>query len=91
MAAHNPALFHAVIRRFLSNDHVVNVAFPQSRWGNPQEARFPLQLADVARAAVAHAGFQAADQLVDKIGQRAFGRNPPFDAFGRQLCVGVLL
>jgi hypothetical protein len=52
------------------------VAFTQSRRGNPQETRLPLQLSDVARAAVSHAGFQAAYQLVDEIGQRSFGRNP---------------
>ena len=52
---HGPALFHAVIRRFLGNDHVVNVAFAQPRWGDSQETRFPLQLADVARAAISHA------------------------------------
>ena len=51
-------LLHAVIGRFLGDDHVVHVALAQARAGDSHEARLPLQLGDVPRAAVAHAGAQ---------------------------------
>ena len=38
-----------------------------------------------AAAAVAHAGLQAADQLVDDEGQRALVRHAALDAFGHEL------
>ena len=62
-------LFQPVIRRFLGDDHVVDVAFAQPRGGDAQEAWLLLQFANVAAAAIAHARSQAADQLIDQIRQ----------------------
>ena len=46
---------------------------------------FCLQLFDGAAAEVAHAGAQAADELVDHGFERAAMRNAAFDAFGDEL------
>jgi hypothetical protein len=54
---------------------------------DPQEARVLVQLEMRirARAAVAHAGAQAAHELIDQVGQRSLGGHAAFDAFRHQL------
>ncbi len=49
------------------------------------QLRVALQRRDVAAAAVAHAGAQAADQLVDHGGDAALVRDAAFDALGHEL------
>ena len=49
-------LFHPVVRGFLGDDYVVDVALAEACGGDPQEPGFLLEFADVAGAAIAHAG-----------------------------------
>src|SRR6202008_1232560 len=56
---------------------------------NPNQFRAPLQLGDGGGAAVAHAGAQAADQLMDHCGDAALVRNAPFDSLGNELIGGA--
>jgi hypothetical protein len=44
-----------------------------------------VQFLDVRAAAVAHAGTQPADQLMDRVGQRALVRDAALDALGHEL------
>src|SRR5512139_1175327 len=57
------ALLHPVVRGFLGDDHVVDVALPQPRGGDLHEGRLLLEVGDVPRSDVPHPGLQAADQL----------------------------
>src|SRR5688572_33415357 len=75
---------HAVIRRLLRNRDVVRVAFRHAGGGNSAEAGLRAQLVDVPRPAVAHAGPQPADELVDEVAERPAVRHAAFDAFGNQ-------
>ena len=52
---------------------------------------FLRQFLDRAGAAVAHAGPQAADELIDEVAQRAAVGDPAFDAFGDELAGSVVL
>src|SRR5512144_886180 len=78
----------AVVRRFLLDDHVVDVALLEPRRGDPDEPRLHAQLADVPAAEVAHAAAEAADELEDRHLHRALVRHAPLDALGDEL-VGV--
>jgi len=53
-----------VVGGFLGDDHVVHVALAQTRARDPHEARIPLQLADIPRAAISHGGAQPAHKLI---------------------------
>src|SRR5215467_8341120 len=57
-------LFHAVIRRFLRDNHVVDVALAQSRRRHANEAALFLELFQRARAHIAHSAAQPANKLV---------------------------
>jgi hypothetical protein len=61
----SPDLLHSVIRRFLRDDHVVDVAFTQTRGADADHLRFALQRLDVLAAGVPHPGAQAPHQLMD--------------------------
>lgn len=58
------SLFHAVVRRFLGNHHIVDVALAKPGSGDANETALFRQLGDVARAHVAHAALEPADQLI---------------------------
>src|SRR5207237_697607 len=75
-------LLKSVVRRFLRDDHVVDVRLFEARRADADEARLFLELADCAAAGVAHAGAQAADELRDHLGERALVGDAPLDAFG---------
>src|SRR5437870_10443875 len=64
-----------VVGGFLGDDHVVDVALPQTGLGDPNEAGLLLHVGDGAAAAVPHAGAQPADQLVHHSRQRAAVRD----------------
>src|SRR5262249_20717049 len=78
-------LVHAIVGRFLGNDDIMNVRFPEALRRNPYELGPGPQVVDVARAAVAHAALQAPDELVDRLRKRAAVRDAAFDAFGNEL------
>src|SRR6185295_17774481 len=75
----------AVVRRFLGDDDVVDVALLQAGGGDAHEARAGLQLADAPGAAVAHARPQAAHELLDHRRQRPLVGDHALDAFGHEL------
>src|SRR5262249_29830180 len=86
MAAGRPgASVEPVVRSFLRDDHVVDVAFPESRRRDPDETGLPAEGRHVGGAAVAHPGPQAADELRDERGQRALVGDPPLDPLGHEL------
>ena len=72
------ALLGAVIRRFLGDRDVVHVRFAEAGGRDANQLGLALQLGDRRAAAVAHAGAQAADQLVDHRGDAAFVRDASF-------------
>src|SRR5262249_26477745 len=76
-----------VVRGFLRDLHVVDVALAQAGGGDADELRLGAQLLDVLAAAVPHPAAKAAHQLEDVHRQRALVRNPPLDALGDQLHV----
>src|SRR5437763_1134893 len=80
-----PSIFHAVIRCFLGDVDIVQVAFGHAGGGDAAEAGFGAEAFDVGGAAVAHAGAEAADHLIDKIAQVAAIGDAAFDAFGDEL------
>src|SRR5215469_16168446 len=84
-------LLDTVIGRFLRDNDVVNVTFPQARGRDAQEAGALLKRADIVSAAVAHSGTESANKLVDQVSQRAFGSDPSFDSFRHQFARGILL
>src|SRR6266705_2312190 len=77
--------FGPVVGGFLGDDHVVDVALPQTCLGDLNEAGLLLHLGDGAAPTVSHAGAQPADQLVHHSRERAAVRDPPFDPFRHQL------
>src|ERR1700761_64570 len=79
-----PLLPAAVVRGLDDHLHVVRVAFLQPGAGDLDE-RGVLELLDGAAAAVAHAGPQAADQLVGHRGERPPVRDLALDALGDEL------
>src|SRR5690606_23308320 len=75
---------HPVIRRFLRDADVMHVAFADAGGGDADELGFGAHFFHVAATGEAHAGAQAADQLEDDGGHRAFVGHAAFDAFGHQ-------
>src|SRR5580693_7886202 len=71
-----------VVRRFAGDRDVVDVALAQPRAGDPHELAVLLHLGDGLVAGVAHRGFEAADQLVDDVADRALVRYAALDALG---------
>jgi len=54
-------LLQSVVRRFLGDNHIVDVAFAQAGGAHPEELGFLVEFRDGRAAAVAHTGAQAAD------------------------------
>src|SRR3954452_20260269 len=68
-----------VIRRLAQYRDIVDVAFAQARAGDADEGAVALHLGDRAVAGIAHRRFEAADQLVDDVGDRSLVRDPALD------------
>src|SRR5690606_10806975 len=79
------ASLHPVVRRFLGGGHVVHVALAHAGRRTANQPGLALPPGDVGAAAVAHAGAQAADELVDDRRRRTLVRDPPLNPFGYQL------
>src|SRR4051812_37456135 len=77
-----------VVRRLFRDDHVVDVALAEALRGGADEPRRGAEVLDGLRAGVAHAGAEAADQLVEDRGERAAVRDATLDAFRHELLVG---
>jgi len=57
----------------------------KARARDAHEGRVLLERLDIGAARVAHRGTQAADNLVNDVGDRSFVRHLPFDALGNEL------
>src|SRR5882672_1212198 len=68
-------LFHLIVRRLTRNDHIVNVAFPQTSDRDPHEPGAFLQLGERSHATVAHPAPEPANQLVRQGGERTLVRH----------------
>ena len=79
-----------VVGGFAGDDDVVDVASRRPALEMRMKRAFCLQLFDGGAAEVAHAGAQAADELVDHGFERAAVRDAAFDAFGDELGEAVL-
>src|SRR6188508_1172762 len=73
-------LLQPVIGRFLRDDHVVHVALLEPRAGDAHETAARVQLLDGGRPAIAHAGPDAAHELLDHRGEGSLVRDHPLDA-----------
>src|SRR5512138_3877041 len=82
------ALVRPVVRRFLLDDHVVDVALLEPRRGDADEARLHPELRDRLAAEVAHAAAEPAHELEDGHLDGALVRHAPLDALRDEL-VGV--
>ena len=71
-----------VVRGFSGDDHVVDVAFAEASVGDSDKSCFGLQLGDGGAAEVAHARFEATDELVDHGFEWSAVGYAAFDAFG---------
>src|SRR5262245_45625189 len=78
-------LLGAVVRRFLRDRHVVNVALAEPRRGDADELRVALQLAHAPAAAVAHPRTESADELMDHRGHGTLVGHASLDPLGYQL------
>ena len=79
-----------VIGSFLGDDDVVGMAFLDRGRGHLDEPGLGPKLLDGPRAAIAHPGPQAADELEDEVGQRALVRDAALDPFGDELLARAL-
>src|SRR5580692_912707 len=74
----------------LAGDHyIVDVAFAESGAADAHEAGFLQEFGDGGAAAVAHAGFQSANHLVDDHGDGTAIRDASFNAFGNEFAEAV--
>ena len=69
----------------LGDDDVVDVAFAEAGGGDADEFAELREFGERACADVAHAAFEAADELIGEAVERAFVGDAPFDAFGNGL------
>ncbi len=74
-----------VVGSFAGDDDVVDVAFAEAGAGDANELCLLLQLLDGCAAEIAHAGAQAADELVDHGLERSAVGHASLDAFGDEL------
>ena len=79
----------SVVGGFAGDGDVVDVGFAEAGACDAAEAGVVLEVLDVGAAGVAHAGAEAADELVDDGADGAFVADAAFDAFGDEL-EGVL-
>src|SRR5258705_143720 len=75
-------LLHAVVGGFLGDDYVVDVGFAEAGGGDTDEFAFFGELFQRARADVAHAAFEATDELIGEAAERYFIGDTAFDTFG---------
>src|SRR5213594_2482009 len=78
-------LLHPIVRCFLRDLDVVDVALAGAGRRDANELRLPLQLGNRGAAGVAHAGAQSSHELVDHRGNAALVRDTPFDALRYEL------
>ena len=74
-----------VIRRFLGDRNIMRVALGHAGGGDAAEPGIPPEAVDVLGPAVAHAGPEAADELINEVGQRPSVRHAALDALGHEL------
>src|SRR5262245_8522790 len=77
-----------IVRRFLRDENVMRVTLLHRRAGDREEPALGPQLFDRPRAAVAHAGLEAAHELIDKRRQMPLVRHSAFDSLGHELAGG---
>src|SRR6267378_385774 len=75
-------LLHAVVGGFLGDDYVVDVGFAEAGGGDAHEFTFFGELVQGAGADVAHAAFEATDELIGEAVERSFIGDTAFDTFG---------
>src|SRR5438034_5580909 len=75
----------AIVRGFDGDLHVVRMRLPQAGAADAHEARLRAELLDRARADVAHAEPQAADELMHERRERPARGDATLDAFGHEL------
>src|SRR4030095_16223463 len=86
------ALFQAIVRRFSSDDYVMNVRLAETCRSDAHEATLLAQFLQRAGANVAHTAFESADQLVAQRAERAFVRDAAFHTLWHGLAaLGCLL
>src|SRR6266850_6045210 len=74
-------LLHSVVGGFLGDDYVVDVGFAEAGGGDTDEFAFFGELVQGAGADVAHAAFQAANELIGEAAERSFIGDTSFNAF----------
>src|SRR4051794_32227738 len=79
-----------VVRRLFGDPDVVDMALAQTGAGHPHKASALMEFVDGVRAEIAHAGADAAQNLMDRVVERAFERHPTLDAFRNEARIGVL-
>src|SRR5512137_247675 len=72
---------HPVIRRFLRDDHIVNVAFTESGRRDPDKTGLLPKLLDARAAHVSHARFHTPHDLVYAVRKGTAEGHPALDAF----------
>src|SRR3989304_10629009 len=82
--------FEMIIRGLLRDNHIVDMAFPVPRRGNPDESCLLLEFFNIAASAVAHPRPESPYQLIDHGRQGPFVRNPPLDPLRHELLVALL-
>ena len=63
----------------------MNVGLPQSGCGDADKSSLFLKAADITCSKVSHSRLQAADKLIDRLGNRSLGGHHPDNSFGNQL------
>src|SRR5690242_11530644 len=81
-------LLKTIIGGFFGDDHVVDVALPETSRRHAHELSALAQFLNAAAAAVTHSGAQATDELIHQVGQQALVRHAALDAFGNQFSAG---
>ncbi len=82
-------LLDAIVGSLAGDHYVVDVAFAESGAADAHEAGFLQEFGDGGAAAVAHAGFQSANHLVDDHGDGTAVGNASFNAFGNEFAEAV--
>src|SRR5215471_9614287 len=85
------SLLECVIGSFACDDHIMHMALAQPGPADTHETRFLLQFRDGLATAVAHAGTQTSDHLVDDHGHRTAVGHAAFDAFRDELGKAVAI
>src|SRR5882724_5258087 len=78
-------LLDRVVGGFLGDRDVVGMRLAEAGPADAHELRLGAELLDRLGAAVAHAGAQAADELVDEFAEPALERDHAFHALGDEL------